>query len=156
MKDEDYFSYVKVGCMLQSPWKTLSSPRNWTGSKSARVLSTPSVVWIIEEGQECPVPHSSRCSQRWAWACHLAALQAIVWRKAPTWMLWSNLAGEDGWHPSVDTGCASDVSTIWSPQKMLVQLLWEGWEWYLRTQGQEPDCFWGMAWWLWLIGEIEA
>lgn len=31
-------------------------------------------------------------------------------------------------NPNVDIGCASDVSTIWSPEKMLVQLLGEEWE----------------------------
>ena len=75
------------------------------------------------------------------WECHPAALQPVMWMKAPMWIFWRNLSGEGCWNPNVDTGCAGDVSTIWSPQKMLVQLLWEGWEWYLEMQGQRPTLF---------------
>lgn len=109
------------------------------GPAQARLdaLPSPSVVWTIEEGQECPLSHSSRCPPRWVVACHRQPLRpSCEWRPLRGYP--EETCQEKVTKSKCDTGCASDMSAIWSPQKMLVQLFGEAWEWYLGMQGQRP------------------
>lgn len=60
--------YVKVTYMARSLWKTgylLIQDWDWL-NPNLDALPSPSVVSIIEEGQECPLSHSSRWSSKWA------------------------------------------------------------------------------------------
>lgn len=123
-----------------------------TNPSQTECLPNPLVVWIIEEGQECPLFPSSRCSFGQEVGLSPGSLSGHYVKEGPCRTL-KNLSSETHWNPSMDLGHASDVATIWLPQEMLVQLVWEGWEWDLGTQTQKPRVFLRHDVRLWLSGE---
>lgn len=127
-------------------WKQVNNPRLlWevdlfltkgsTNPSQIECLPKPLVVWIIEEGQECPLFPSSRCSLGQEVGLSPGSLSGYYVNEGPCRTL-ENLSSE-AW----TWGVPVDVATIWLPQEMLVQLVWEGWEWDLGTQAQKPRVF---------------
>lgn len=124
------------GQVTVEDWYLLIQDWDWLNSQPG-CSPQPSVVSIIEEGQECPLSHSSRWSSKWRRLNTLQPLSHHMNAGPSIDTLRKPVRGR--LHPSVDTEVKQWCHPPFGRLKMLVQLLWEGWKMIFGDVGPEPQ-----------------